>query len=1030
MPQKIAILGGGMGALSAAFALSDQEEWRQRYDITVYQMGWRLGGKGASGRNKEKRDRIEEHGLHIWMGMYENAFRVMQACYAELGRQVGQDPLATWDEAFKKHSFCTMMEPVGNTWASWSFNVPTNQAVPGQGGLCLSIFSIIRRLIQWIHETHRLPMFGAGPTELLAHLPLQRARDKAEALADQAHLHPPEALESIVKDLDQFRKTLFSALWGWLHQWETASRRRWILVDLAVTLVVGLIADRVTTSFDPLDQYDFREWLQRHGASPAAVQSAPIRCIYELVFAYEKGDPHAPRLGAGVALRFVLRSIFTYQGAFIYEMQAGMGDVVFAPLYLVLQKRGVKFKFFHRVENLGLSADKQSIATLRVSRQATMKDGDYRPLVKVKGLDCWPALPQADQFIDSERLAFEKYQQQGIEVFESAWSPWQSPEVLTLQAGKDFDLVVLGISLGALKYLCGELIASRDAWKNMVSGVPTVQTQGFQLWLNRSAEDMGWKNVPEKAILDSYRDSWADFSHLIPVESWSDRDHLRSIAYFCNALQDAPLVPDPKPDPGFQLDQKQRVKDISLQYLKTGLTTPFWPDAVNPQNPQELDWNALVDATGGAGELRFDYQFWRANIDPTERYVQSVPGSTQYRLKADQSGFANLFLAGDWLKTGINAGCIEAATMGGLQASRAISGHPQEVFGETDFCPQSAPQAAIRAAGQPLYIKRGGEQVPSQPVALKGVDFYSFALKADAAVLQQLCDRFLNVPGQDRVRYHALIPVVLFTVANIARVQSLSPGDSVAGWSPETDASFWVPLVAVQRFGSGWSLPRLVWFQPYLFVDNAWAIAAGREIYGFAKELATFPNKQSWQFHLAAAGMAAPSFSITALATKRFGINSQAIPATLLEVRPKAGAAPAGTAGTWGNQAEAVADFSMVLGKSVTHPLTGQLIDVAPLLGVPGVHTVFLKQFRDVQNGSLVCYQAIVEATANIVDVTAMHRLAGSYVVAIRQFDSHPMVADLGLGGPATDPVELEATAAFYLNFDFTIGNGEIIWKA
>ena len=37
--KKIVILGGGMGALTAAYQLSEQGG----YDITVYQLGWRLG---------------------------------------------------------------------------------------------------------------------------------------------------------------------------------------------------------------------------------------------------------------------------------------------------------------------------------------------------------------------------------------------------------------------------------------------------------------------------------------------------------------------------------------------------------------------------------------------------------------------------------------------------------------------------------------------------------------------------------------------------------------------------------------------------------------------------------------------------------------------------------------------------------------------------------------------------------------------------------------------------------------------------
>ena len=48
--QKVAILGGGAASCSAALALTAQPGWKERYDITMYQLGWRLGGKAASGR--------------------------------------------------------------------------------------------------------------------------------------------------------------------------------------------------------------------------------------------------------------------------------------------------------------------------------------------------------------------------------------------------------------------------------------------------------------------------------------------------------------------------------------------------------------------------------------------------------------------------------------------------------------------------------------------------------------------------------------------------------------------------------------------------------------------------------------------------------------------------------------------------------------------------------------------------------------------------------------------------------------------
>jgi uncharacterized protein with NAD-binding domain and iron-sulfur cluster len=99
----------------------------------------------------------------------------------------------------------------------------------------------------------------------------------------------------------------------------------------------------------------------------------------------------------------------------------------------------------------------------------------------------------------------------------------------------------------------------------------------------------------------------------------------------------------------------------------------------------EFDWDVLTSVRGARGEARLDDQYWRVNINPTERYVLSVAGSTAARLRADESGFDNLVLAGDWLKTGIDSGCLEAAVMSGMQAARAISGHPAVIPGERDW---------------------------------------------------------------------------------------------------------------------------------------------------------------------------------------------------------------------------------------------------------------------------------------------------------------------------------------------------------
>jgi uncharacterized protein with NAD-binding domain and iron-sulfur cluster len=96
--KTIAILGGGLGGLSAAFELTSHHRWYEQYRLDIYQKGWRLGGKGASGRGPN--GRIEEHGLHCFWGFYDNAFRMLRTCYSEIGRTAG--PLRTVDDAFQR----------------------------------------------------------------------------------------------------------------------------------------------------------------------------------------------------------------------------------------------------------------------------------------------------------------------------------------------------------------------------------------------------------------------------------------------------------------------------------------------------------------------------------------------------------------------------------------------------------------------------------------------------------------------------------------------------------------------------------------------------------------------------------------------------------------------------------------------------------------------------------------------------------------------------------------------------------------
>ena len=82
---RVAILGGGVGAITAAYYLTEPA-LNGRYQVTIHQQGFRLGGKCATGRGEC--DRIEEHGLHMLMGYYERTFTMLRPVFSTHGMQL------------------------------------------------------------------------------------------------------------------------------------------------------------------------------------------------------------------------------------------------------------------------------------------------------------------------------------------------------------------------------------------------------------------------------------------------------------------------------------------------------------------------------------------------------------------------------------------------------------------------------------------------------------------------------------------------------------------------------------------------------------------------------------------------------------------------------------------------------------------------------------------------------------------------------------------------------------------------------
>jgi len=671
-----------MAALSAAFELTNQPDWKEKYEVTVYQLGWRLGGKGASSRGEY--GRIEEHGLHVWLGSYENAFRLIERCYQELGRGLDEQ-LATWQEALKPQNLIALDERVAGEHLPWLLKIPMRSSVPGsmvsdsepEPLLSEAIVHGVSLIHGRFHASH-LAARRLSLGKLLLRPALSFAR--------RAHTHHSRGRRRAANRNHAAMAWLLNRFHSWLvgklepHiESDPEIRRLFVLMDFALANIRGVLGDGlILWGVDHVDGLDYREWLRRHGAwdSPT-LNSVLIRALYDLGFSYQEGDPNRPQFAAGAALRVVMRMAL-YRGAFVWELQAGMGETIFAPLYQVLKARGVRFEFFHRVTELvpEWTEGGARIGEIKLARQIRLKDeaSGYDPLEPVNGLDCWPPHPRYEQLERGEEL------KRGGFNLESFWTRWADADPdLRLHIGEDFDLVVLGIPLGSFPYLCDRL-RQNPAWNEMLDHLPTVQTQALQIWLKPDNAGLGWPYWKEgRYILDSNQepfDTWADLSHLLMREMWPAEHFPSSVHYFCSALPGPTIAPPPS-----EHEYPERVLSAVWQNASELLkrrAPRIWPSS-RAETGDSFNWRLLVDPENRGGEARLKAQFVRANVDPSERYIYAAPGTLRFRMRPDQSGFDNLFLAGDWTRNGLNVGAMESAVMSGMQASRAICGHPARI---------------------------------------------------------------------------------------------------------------------------------------------------------------------------------------------------------------------------------------------------------------------------------------------------------------------------------------------------------------
>ncbi len=718
---KVTVLGGGISALTAIYYLTEEANWQEHYDITVYQMGWRLGGKVASGSNKAKNLRIEDSGVHFCMGFYENFFKMIRACYTEIYNDEN-----AWKDVFQPENYLVFMENYKDEWQKWAVSLPPMPGEPGDGLTGLMVWEAFLELVQRLtgHYSDVYGVYGIinevekvvveaekGFVHWLEAL-LQKLVDWLSGLLSPNPKNEVDSLKgnrriTLTWDIDDDMPKppsqdhpefdIFHEIIGEIRVFVAdiekkieevensdmggTLRHDLMLLELGAVIMWGVIKDGVLyDGFRQLDHLDFADWLRQCGASDTLLASPPVRGLYEGVFSYEDGDFNKPRLAAGAGLYTMMRQFLGHNGALIYRMRDSTGINVFVPLYEVLKARGVKFEFFHRVKRVHwekTDADDYQISRIEIDRQVDLAVAEYEPLQTEQDgdrvLQYWPTQPDFKQIEPDEAQQLIK-DQINLEQYASRSVSQEATRKIELNLNTDFDMVILGIPVAALLCVCPDFGEANPKWDVMTRQVKTVSTQSLELWFLEDLETMGWDSDPQP-IVATYVDpfsAWGDMPQLLSAKERSKG--IKTVVHFAAVMADLPGQPPAcELTPEDHTRAEQAVFDSARQWLNQDVQ-PLWPKATNPQNPNGLDWSQLyVFDDVLKADARLDDQYWRANIDPSIRYDQTLPGTMEARLKPDESGFSNLYLVGTWTDNGMNVSLMESGVMSGMLAASAIS---------------------------------------------------------------------------------------------------------------------------------------------------------------------------------------------------------------------------------------------------------------------------------------------------------------------------------------------------------------------
>jgi hypothetical protein len=394
----------------------------------------------------------------------------------------------------------------------------------------------------------------------------------------------------------------------------------------------------------------------------------------------------------------------------------------------------------------------------------------------------------------------------------------------------------------------------------------------------------------------------------------------------------------------------------------------------------------------------------------------------------------------------------------------------------------------------PLGDPRLGELSVSPPFLFHNVTARVFPLRANMAVLKRFCDNYLNMDvPPSMVHYAPALPYVYLMVLNYGSMAPASVRAQNAGWVGQHEVTFTVPLQRWRVENGLLAFKDWATVSPFIYVDDDLSLNTGREVYGWNKAAGdiestvplwlTDPRAKLRQFDLSvgdygepdAGGISArrallhidsdppPSFgqfppdprnpwlpmwaAPNAIANGASLLSSLLDMAAALRVRGyevhRSVDSLKAMAGLAGDKLRTLLP-QMLPGREPRPQELAAISEAVASMPMLFLDDVTLKQFRNPEDPSLACYQALVNSRMGVDRLNRAGLLgdlnllrgdtSGGYSLEIHQLTSEPIISTLGLEVSSwSDPDSPDAVATlkpvlpYWLDVDLLYGAGEVI---